>query len=92
MEGCEPPEEWLIARVCEEFQIPPSQAERELTHDPELVFEILQLRAYERAKRAYDGLSKLPEAARGEVLDNRVVKLVQETEFELVEAERHANG
>lgn len=36
----------MISRICDEFHCLPSQAERELARDPELVFDILQLRGY----------------------------------------------
>lgn len=50
-----PPEEWIISRVCEEFHCLPSQAVRELEHgDAPLLFTILELRAYARAKAELD--------------------------------------
>jgi hypothetical protein len=64
----EPPDEWVISRICEEFGCLPSQARRELEcHDAALVFTILELRTYARAKEAFDrgkkekdGLTDMP--------------------------------
>lgn len=46
---------WRVSRYCEEFHCTPPVAKRELEEDPERMGEqILQLRAYAAAKRAYD--------------------------------------
>lgn len=51
----QPPEQWVISRICEEFGCLPSQAVRELgDHDATLVFDILDMRAYVRAKQTVD--------------------------------------
>jgi hypothetical protein len=48
----EPPEEWIISRICEEFHCLPSQAARELLdHDGTLVMDILALRNYAHAQQ-----------------------------------------
>lgn len=49
-----PPERWVISRVCEEFGCLPSQAIRELERNEDLVFEIIELRAYASTKQACD--------------------------------------
>lgn len=55
----EPPEEWVVSAVCEAFSCLPSQALRELeTADADLVFTILDLRAYARAKAEVDAAQK----------------------------------
>jgi hypothetical protein len=53
--GVQPPFEWIVSRVCEEFDCLPSQAMRELElGDADLVFDILDLRAYARTKEMVD--------------------------------------
>lgn len=47
----ETPDAWIVSRVCEEFRCLPSQAVRELEdEDAELVFAVLEMRAFARAK------------------------------------------
>ncbi len=50
VDGAVPPVEWLISTVCEAFQVPPSVAKAELTANPRLVLDILDLRRYAQAK------------------------------------------
>jgi hypothetical protein len=58
-DGSEPPGEWVISRICEEFGCLPSQALRELElGDPDLVMTIFELRSYARAKSIVDNAEK----------------------------------
>lgn len=58
MEGGEAtdlPFEWIISRICEEFNCLPSAALRELMNDPaQMAIDIMELRAYARTKEAID--------------------------------------
>ncbi len=62
MEGdtlSQPPWEWAVSRVCEEFHCLPSAAVNELMDDPDrLALEIIELRAYARAKEQLDNAKK----------------------------------
>jgi hypothetical protein len=45
------PFEWIVSRICEEFNCLPSQAVDELMNDPRrMALEILRLRSYAHAK------------------------------------------
>lgn len=70
--------------MCEEFSCTPQIAKRELRRDPELVFDILELRAYARAKQAYDAFGQMSDAERRRLSDDPVIQLVMQTEFELM--------
>lgn len=72
--------------MCEEFACVPSAAERELDQHRELVLEILALRAYARAKQAYDDADRLDEKSRRRLMQDALVQAVKETEFALVQA------
>lgn len=50
-EGVAPPEAWLLSRICEEFSCTPAEA---LEQDFMLCLEILELRAYAKAKAAVE--------------------------------------
>ena len=58
MEGGEAqdlPFEWIISRICEEFNCLPSAALRELMNDPaQMAIDIMELRAYARTKEMLD--------------------------------------
>lgn len=59
MEGVAAPEEWLVSRLCEEFNCLPSAAVRELEEGiPGLAYDVMELRAYARAKAALDAAEK----------------------------------
>ncbi len=62
MEGdtsTQPPWEWIVSRVCEEFSCLPSAAVNEIMDDPNnYALDILELRAYQRAKEALDNAKK----------------------------------
>lgn len=42
----------MISRICQEFTCLPSEAEQELERDPQLVFDILELRHYAHTRDA----------------------------------------
>ncbi len=51
----EPPEEWIVSRICDEFGCLPSVAIREMEETPAgLLWTILDMRAYARAKADID--------------------------------------
>lgn len=80
----EPPFAWLVSRLCEEFSISPGQALRELAETPwRLLSDILELRAYARAK-------ELLEQARseGDVPRTPAVEMVWEVQAELLRRRR----
>tara|TARA_R110000824_G_scaffold77787_1_gene196620 strand:- start:720 stop:977 length:258 start_codon:yes stop_codon:yes gene_type:complete len=55
LEGAEPPEAWVVSRICEEFGCLPSEAIRELETDTrKQIFQIMQMRAYANAKHRLD--------------------------------------
>ena len=71
MEGAEPPEAWIVSRICEEFGCLPSQAINELAIDVRKhLFQIIKMRAYANAKHRLDNMSA------GENLDN--VPMIEE--------------
>ena len=71
MEGAEPPEAWIVSRICEEFGCLPSQAINELEIDVRKpLFQIIKMRAYANAKHRLDNMSA------GENLDN--VPMIEE--------------
>lgn len=78
--GAQPPDAWVISRICEEFHCLPSQARRELAeHDGDLVFDILSLRSYVRAKqRVDDATSEM------DVPKTPAVRMVFEVQAELM--------
>lgn len=54
------PEAWLVSLICEEFGCTPSQALREIYEAPwPLVMDVMDLRAYQRAKEYVDNCKKL---------------------------------
>lgn len=71
MEGeGEPPWEWIVSRVCEEFGCLPSDAVRELMDDPAgLALDVMELRAYARAKEALDSAKKAGDEPTGPMAD-----------------------
>lgn len=71
----EMPHEWLVSRVCEEFGCLPSEAVHELEEcDAVLVLDILELRAFVRAK---DQLEMAQQTGQ-EVIDTPMVRQVRE--------------
>jgi len=66
----EPPlEEEIISEICESFKCTPSQAERELEHDPELVFAILDVRNYVQTWQQIERAEKQEDMPTGPMAD-----------------------
>ena len=58
-EDVNPPFEWAVSRICEEFHCLPSEAMKEIMDDPsQMAFDIMELRAYAAAKEALDNAKK----------------------------------
>lgn len=70
----------MIGVVADEFHLGPSQARQELDLDADLVFRIMHLRAYQRAKRAYE---QADAEGRMKLMESSLVQQVVETDFEL---------
>lgn len=74
----EPPHEWVVSRVCEEFGCLPSHAVRELEDgDADLVFTILEMRAYARTKEMVDRAER-----KADLPNTAAVRRVLEIELE----------
>ena len=62
MEGdndAEPPFEWVVSRICEEFHCLPTEAVNEMLDDPcNMALDILELRSYARMKDQIDRTKK----------------------------------
>ena len=72
----------MISRVCEEFNVLPSAAIRELENDPEhLVFSILACRAFANAKELYDRAKT--EKEMNDLPKSRIMDLVKEIDFDI---------
>lgn len=67
-----------MGRVCEEFNCLPSQAIRELENDAVdgVVMRIIEMRAFARAKEAYDRVEEEADMPTG-----KMVQLVKEIDF-----------
>lgn len=60
------PFEWLVSRVCEEFNCLPSAAVREIMDDPGgMAMEIIRLRHYARTKDILDNAKTAADIPRG---------------------------
>lgn len=82
--GVGPPRELLVSRICEEFGCLPSVAERELLDgDSVLLFDVLALRSYLRAKAQLDGATR-----QGDVPMTPAVRQVLEVRIALLAARR----
>ena len=78
-EDSDPPDEWIISRICEEFNCLPSEALGELMDEPRgMALDIMELRAYARAKDALDNAEK-----KEDVADDPMVAKVWEVLHEL---------
>lgn len=53
-DGSPMPDDWLLSRICEEFQCVPSVADAEFEDDPVRILNILEMRGFARAKEAMD--------------------------------------
>lgn len=76
----DPPDAWVIGQVCEAFHCVPSVAERELDQHADLVFDILDLRAYAHAYHRYRGMSGLTKGAQRELMRDPMVQAVMANE------------
>lgn len=86
MEGeeVEPPFEWIVSRICEEFSCLPSEALRELLDDPNnMALDIIELRAYARTKQQIDDARKQEDMPSGPLAD-----LVWQVQHEIVRRRR----
>jgi hypothetical protein len=69
-EEADPPWEWVISRICEEFNCLPSQALNEMLDDPSsMALEIIELRAYARAKELIDTTDKQDKLPNNPMID-----------------------
>jgi hypothetical protein len=83
-----PPFEWVVSRICEEFHCLPTAAVNELFDDPGgMAIEILELRAYARAKEALDNAK-----SKNDVPSSPMVDKVMEIQSELVKRKRGERG
>ena len=73
----------MLSVVCEAFHCVPSVAERELDQHHELVFEVLDLRAYGQAFHRYREMGGLSDKAKRAMLREPMVQAVQANEFEM---------
>ena len=79
-----PPFQWLISRICEEFHCLPSEALTELLDEPRgMALDILELRAYARAKEAMDNAKR-----KEDIPDSPMVGQVWEVQHELMRRRR----
>lgn len=75
------PWEWWVSRLCEEFGCVPSVAMAEIRRVPAgLLEDIVELRAYARAKQAYDA-AETAEARDRLVQTSALADLVEDIEF-----------
>lgn len=70
----------MVSRVCEEFGCLPSQALRELDRDPELVFDVIEMRGYAATRQAVKRATNDKDHPKGPMAD-----LVLDIECELFE-------
>ena len=76
----------MISRICQEFRCTPSVALLELRRNEELVFDVLQMRAYADVREQLRAAKDEQSAPRGPMAD-----LVADIEWELME-DRRAHG
>jgi hypothetical protein len=66
----EPPFEWVISRICEEFNCLPSEALRELEESPfGLVMDIMEMRYYVQVKEQIDNAKDSDSMPKGALAD-----------------------
>lgn len=64
------PFEWIVSRICEEFHCLPSEAKKELLDDPsQMALDILELRAYARAKKVLDNAKRSEDVPDSPMID-----------------------
>lgn len=78
----------MLSVVCEAFGCVPSVAERELDQHADLVFDILDLRAYAQAYHRYQDIGNLSDKAKRKLLRDENVAAVRAIEFELIREAR----
>ncbi|MDX9803925.1 MAG: hypothetical protein RBS96_07945 [Dehalococcoidales bacterium] len=62
--------EWVISRICEEFNCLPTEAMREMEEAPTgMIKDILELREYSRAKQIIDNAQKEEDIPSSPVID-----------------------
>jgi hypothetical protein len=83
-EEAKPPFEWVVSRICEEFHCLPTAALTELLDDPAgMAIEILELRAYARAKESLDNAK-----SKNDVPDSPMIDMVMEIQADLAKRKR----
>jgi hypothetical protein len=55
--------------MCEEFKCLPWQAEEQLEHDPQMVFDVFEVREFARVKHAIDHAKSEADVPRGPMAD-----------------------
>lgn len=89
----EPPDEWVVSCVCEAFGCLPSEALREIVEGPaELIWRILELRAFARGKEEADHARRDPKATIEEGPMRELVLKVQAMAIREIRAERRGEG
>lgn len=82
------PEAWIVSRICEEFGCTPSQALYELDETPwPLVFDVMELRAFARAKQTVDDAKKAEDIPKTPMID-----WVMDVKKEIIKQRREAMG
>jgi len=81
-EEVDPPDAWVIGQVCEAFHCVPSVAERELDQHAELVFDVMDLRAYAVTFQRVKTMGKRPKDEQREMLRDPLVQAVLANERE----------
>ena len=77
-ENVDPPIEWTISRVCEEFHCLPTEAMQEIMNDPShMAFDVMELRAYASAKEALDNAKRPEDVPKSKAVD-RVWEITHE--------------
>lgn len=84
MEGAVAPKEWLLSRICEEFQCTPDVA---LRQDASLALDIMELRAYAQAKAALEQAKSEQDVPKSPMVD-RVFEVKQEIRRRQQDGER----
>jgi len=74
----------VVSRICEEFHCLPTEAVKELLDDPlNMALEIMELRAYARAKEVLDNAK-----SKNDVPSSPMVDMVMEIQAELAKRKR----
>ena len=73
--------EWLISRVCEEFNCTPSVAQAELESDEDLIWKILEMRNYAATKSRIDTATDekhMPDGKTADLVFEHIAELIRE--------------